>query len=143
MYNLLVGPCTGEEASEERDLNCILSGPKGHLSTLLSQLLDHWPWHQVNAAALVQYMTADRLPDCPLHYPPICNAKSHGLNTSIVCIDPETGKPSKWNAHADLRRAANMKIAAIPPNIINGTSKSKWVRDAGDFKTYPPDGVEV
>lgn len=98
---------------------------------LLLRLLDRWPWANVSASALVQYVTIYSLPNSTLHYPPIGSSKSTEYNTSIICIDPDTGKPNKLNLHADSSRATAMKIPTIAPNIAFNTSKSKITEKDG------------
>ena len=98
---------------------------------LLLRLLDHWPWPNVSSSALVQYVTVHHLPNHPIRYPPIGNSKSTEYNTSIICINPETGEPHKLNLHADSSRATIMKVPGIPPNIVFGTSRSKQIQKNG------------
>ena len=102
------------------------------LIPLTLELLDRWPWPQVKAPALVRYVTASKLPRHPLHYPPIGNSRSAEFNTSIVCIDPQTGGFHVWNCFTSANCVTNIEIPPISSNIIFGTPKGKRERNVGE-----------
>ena len=92
--------------------------------TLALQLPNRWPWAQVHAPALVQYVTAKQVPNRPLLYPAIGNNEEDEIfNTPIRCIDLETGEPRKSNPHVNSKRDTSMR-PPISCLTLQGASKS-------------------